>query len=430
MNDSISIRAAVLTSLNGKPSLLAPEFQNQLADLLREKAVIGGTGFQREKKEQMASFFGGSSAYDFDRSYLYAGGVAFIPVQGLLLNRLSFSGWGITGYDYIRGAFNDALQASDVKGIVFDINSPGGSAQGCFELSEYIASQRGVKPMLGFINANACSGAYALGSAIGNLQAIKSADVGSIGVYSMHMDVSKMLEDAGIKVEFIFAGDHKVDGNPYEPLSASAREDIQAGVNQTYDQFTALVAANRGIEQSVVVGTQARVFSAEEAKSLGLIDSVASAEEALATFSNELSGSDTSTKEVTTMSETQTPAGNNDAANEQKIEDAKKAAVKAHIERRKAITTCDDATGREALAAHLADNTDMSVEDAKGVLAAAPKAGEKAAGGKSESPFEKAMSRSGNPDVEDEGDGSGNEPKGASRLIAAGMKAGVLRKTK
>lgn len=431
MKDAISIRAAVLTSLNGKPSLLSPAFQNQLADLLQDKSVISGTGFQRENKEHMAAFFGGSSNYDYDRSYLYADGLAFIPVQGLLLNRVSFSGWGITGYDYIRGAVNEAMSASDVKGIIFDINSPGGSAQGCFELSEYIASLRGTKPMMGFINANACSGGYAIASAIGNIQAVKSADVGSIGVYSMHMDVSKMFDDFGIKIEFVFAGEHKVDGNAYEPLSAEVRKDMQASVDDTYHQFTALVAANRSIEESAVVATQARVYSAEEAKTLGLIDNVASAEVAVASFRSELSGSVTPTQEVTTMSDPKNPAGNNDAANEQAIKDAQKAAVAAHIQRRKDITSCEEAKGREELAAHLADETDMPVEAVKGILSASPKKTEAKPEGKG-SQFEKAMNK-GNPDVQDdgsEGDGKGKELTGASRLIAAGQKAGVLRKSK
>ena len=159
MKNTISIRSAVLLGVNGKPSLLSPDFHGQLVDILQDKSIITGTGLQKESKEQMAAFFGSSAEYDFDRSYLFAGGMAIIPVQGLLLNRVSFSGWGVTGYDYIRGAFNDALNAQDVKGILFDINSPGGAAQGCFELSAYIASKRGVKPMAGLVNANACSGA-------------------------------------------------------------------------------------------------------------------------------------------------------------------------------------------------------------------------------------------------------------------------------
>lgn len=431
MKNTISIRSAVLLGLNGKPSLLSPDFHGQLVDILQDKSIITGTGLQKESKEQMAAFFGSSAEYDFDRSYLFAGGMAIIPVQGLLLNRVSFSGWGVTGYDYIRGAFNDALNAQDVKGILFDINSPGGAAQGCFELSAYIASKRGVKPMAGLVNANACSGAYAIGSAVGRLYAVQSADVGSIGVYSMHMDVSQMLENVGIKIDFIFAGDHKVDGNAYEPMSAAVRKDIQTSVDDTYQQFTALVAKNRDIEQSAVTATQARVFSAEEAATLGLIDSVASAEDAVATFRSELSGSDSPTQEVTTMNEQKTQAGNDDAANnEQAIREASVKAVAADRQRRKDITSCEEAKGREKLAEHLADSTDMSVEDAKGVLSASPKAQAQAPATPVNvaSPFAQAMAKTGNPEVDD--GGGSQEPKGVARLIAAGRKAGVLRASK
>jgi hypothetical protein len=58
-------------------------------------------------------------------------------------------------------------------------------------------------------------------------------------VWTMHIDQSKLLEELGIKVTLIFEGEHKVDGNPFEPLSNDARADCSTTTRVTYDMFTA-----------------------------------------------------------------------------------------------------------------------------------------------------------------------------------------------
>lgn len=425
MNETISIRSAILSCINGKPSLISPKFQHVVTDMLKEKAVISGNGFCDEGKKQMAAFLGGGG-YDYSRSYLYADGIAYIPVHGLLMNRLTFSGWGVTGYDYIRGAVNEALGDRDVRGIVFDVNSPGGSAQGCFELADYIRSVRKEKPSMAMVNANACSGGYALASAAGKVIAIKSADIGSIGVYSMHVDYSKWMDEIGISIEFIYAGEHKVDGNPYEPLTDAVRKEIQASVNDTYEQFVSLVATNRSIDKQAAIDTQAKVLSADEAASVGLIDSVAGVDEALVAFKGELSGSGNPTTGVNNMAN-ETQAGNEISAETLNATVASEVskALAADRQRRKDITTCDEAKGREQLAAHLADSTVMTAEEAKGVLAASPKKEEKAAAGAGNA-FAQAMDTTTNPDVPNNGGDDQAAANRADKLVAAGRKAGVL----
>lgn len=424
----ISIRSALLAGMNHKPILLSTDEQASVVELIQNNRTVSGNGIDKGDKEKMVAFFGGSADdYSYDRSYLYADGIAYIPMYGTLLNRLNFSGYGVTGYDYLRGAFNDAMNADDVQGIVFDINSGGGSVYGNFELADYIRGRRGEKPMIGVINSVCCSGAYSLGSALDSLIATPSADVGSIGAYSMHVDISKAMENFGVAVNFIFAGDHKIDGNMFEPLPDAVRTDIQAGVDESYQKFTALVALNRNMDQADVVKTQARVFGADEALSLHLVDSVAPANEAIATFKSGLSGSAPTNTGVTRMNTKTNPAGNNASAedNEQKIDVAgeRAAAVAADRDRRKAITNCEEAKGREQLASHLADNTDIDADAAKGILSAAPKKGADAPAGKDH--FSKAMSSTENPELTDEGSqASGNEDR-AQRLINNGRKAGI-----
>src|SRR5690606_17479732 len=167
--------------------------------------------------EQCAGAFyssGGSRGKPFP----FAAGVAVIPVWGVLLHPDRYCDSWATGYAYIQAALSAALGDDDVKGIMFDVNSPGGHVAGCWEVSDLIFKSRGQKPMMALVDARACSAAYAIGSAAGRMVATSEASVGSIGVYIMHSSYEKMLEQLGIETTFIFAGKHKVDGNPYEAL--------------------------------------------------------------------------------------------------------------------------------------------------------------------------------------------------------------------
>jgi hypothetical protein len=75
----------------------------------------------------------------------------------------------------------------------------------------------------------------------------KTAGVGSIGVVMTHLDVSRAMDQAGLKVTFIFSGKHKVDGNAYA-AAAGRRQGALAGlVRRAAREFCALVARNRGI---------------------------------------------------------------------------------------------------------------------------------------------------------------------------------------
>lgn len=426
-----SLRLTAVSSLNGQPVFLNELSHVELTDMLaniRAGAIVG-KGVEKKTMDRMAALYfdpNDDSPIDYERSYLFRDGIAYIPIHGLLLNRLSFSGWGVTGYDYIQGAFSQALNAGDVKGIVFDVDSPGGMVQGNFELCGMIKEARGQKPMVAIVNGQCCSGGYSLASAVSSITAMPSADIGSIGVYIMHIDASKMMEDWGLKISFIRAGKRKVDGNPYEPLSDEARASMQAEVDTTYQEFTTLVADNRGMDQQAVIDTEAGVFSAEEAKKLGLIDNVATVQAALTTFTTELTGSSITDGDIEMSKET------NEAGGEAAIQEATRKAVAADRDRRKAITNSEEAAGREKLAAHLSDETDMPADAAIAVLKASPKeaAAPAAADPKpkdGDTPFEKAMNTTNNPLVAAEASKHGDELTGAERLLASARKANVGR---
>jgi ClpP class serine protease len=103
-----------------------------------------------------------------------------------------------------------------------------------------------------------------------------------------HFDYSELLADAGIKPTFIFAGDHKVDGNPYEPLPEAVRADYQREIDAFYELFLETVAAGRGdrLTSARAKATEARVLMGVDAVKAGLADDVATLDETISALAN------------------------------------------------------------------------------------------------------------------------------------------------
>lgn len=392
----------------------ANQEQAQAMSLARREELVAAYGFQPAEQR---------------KPFAFAQGVAIIPVHGTLINRFAYS-WGyVTGYNFIRQQTSLAGQDPDVKAIIFDINSYGGEAAGCFECAADIKSLANGKPTMSSVDSNAYSGGYAIASGTDRISVTPSGGVGSIGVVVTHVSYEKMLDEAGIKVTFIHAGEHKVDGNPYEDLSASVRADIQKNVDATYAQFVSLVYSGRKkkMTEKAIRDTEARTYRAEDALSLGLIDAIAAPTEAMRAFMGGLSGSTIQqpSKKEDVMSDATKP-GDTKAAQEE-ITKAQVEAVKAERARVSGIQTCEEAKGREALASHLAFKTEMSVDDAKAVLAASPKTEPKAA--TPGAAFQAAMDATGNPKVgADTGTadtGDGEKPNRVAAFLANAQKAGV-----
>lgn len=347
-----------------------------------------------------AAMFGGDFASGGGKQFPFQNGVAVIPVTGMLLNRFPYAFSFATGYNAIRSMMTAAVADPDVKGIAFDVNSPGGMVQGCFELCDDIFAARGEKPMKAVVDGNATSAAYAIASAVGNISAPKSARIGSIGVVMMHVDVSEALDKDGVKVTQIYAGKHKVDGTPYKPLSKDMKADMQATVDGNYEDFVNLVARNRGIDAQVARDTEAKIYGAQDAKTLGLIDSVAAPSDAYADFASGLSG--LNNLGVSAMSDEKKPGAADAATPDVKAIEANASAAGKTAERTRiqSIIGLAEAKDRTALANHLALSTDLSVETAKGILAASPVVVAAAAEGAKDNGFKAVMAATENPNLQ------------------------------
>ncbi|MBU68545.1 MAG: serine peptidase [Cupriavidus sp.] len=204
-------------------------------------------------------------------------GVAVIPVQGTLVQKLgSLRPWsGMSGYDGIRQNLFMALDDPEVKAIALDIDSPGGEVAGCFDLVDTIYGLRGRKPIWSILNEAAYSAAYAIASAADRIVVPRTGGVGSIGVICAHVDLSKALTAAGVKVTFITYGERKADGHAEIPLSEEALARFQADIDTMGGLFVDTVARNRNISAATVRDTQAATFLGAQGVALGLADEVA-----------------------------------------------------------------------------------------------------------------------------------------------------------
>jgi signal peptide peptidase SppA len=193
---------------------------------------------------------------------------------------------GGTNAEQLGSQFQTMVADPSIKAIVLDVDSPGGSVAGTSELSAMIFNARGRKPIVAQVNANAASAAYWIASAADEIVVTPSGQVGSIGVFGMHDDISKALASEGISRSLISAGKFKVEGNPFEPLGEEARAAMQARVDVAYDTFVRDVARNRGVSLTAVRDGfgQGRMVDAAPAVTEGMADKVGTMQETLSRF--------------------------------------------------------------------------------------------------------------------------------------------------
>lgn len=345
----------------------------------------------------------GNSYWDSGfRPYNVSNGDLVVPVQGKLTDTLEgtyrYGSFAATGYPYIRKTVLRGMEDHQVQRIVLDVNSPGGELYGMHRTIDVIRAARSSKQVLADIGAQGASGAYGLAAAAQQIHAREDSRVGSIGVLSVHVEVSRMLEKDGIKVNLIYAGKHKVDYSPYKPLSKEAKNNLQSEVDKGYDGFVSSVARNRRkLTEDDVRATEARVYKGSEAKELGLVDKIVKDRE-IYTKENGMPNSQVQ--------------GNDDQENKitQADVDAAKAegraeGITAERKRFSATLGLKEYQGREKLALNLLETTDMTVEKIEATLKTAPKdtaENDDKKSSKNENPFQEAMNGAGTPGVEAE----------------------------
>ncbi|HWQ55160.1 MAG TPA: S49 family peptidase [Bryobacteraceae bacterium] len=211
-------------------------------------------------------------------------GIAIIPIEGTLVHKgygldaLS----GLRSYVEIQQEIEDAATDPAIRGILLDVDSPGGEVAGAFDLADTVFRARGAKPVYAAANNDAFSAAYLLASGAERLYASRTSGVGSIGVIVSHVDVSASDEKLGYKYTIIHAGARKADFHPHAPLSEEAYGVLAAEIERTYGLLVSTVARNRGVAETSIRETEAALYFGGDALAAGLADRIGTRQEALA----------------------------------------------------------------------------------------------------------------------------------------------------
>jgi len=204
-------------------------------------------------------------------------GVAHIDVSGPLTKyQTSFDAlFGGTSYAMLRRALSLANADPDISAIMLCIDSPGGTVSGCADFAQEVAASP--KPVHAYIEDMGCSAAYWIASQCQSITANSTATVGSIGVAMIVQDTSGQYAKDGVKVYRVATGPFKAAGADGTPVSDEMLAEFQRECEAVNKCFTGEVMAGRGMTADQVSKiSDGRVFIGQEAKTLGLVDSIAS----------------------------------------------------------------------------------------------------------------------------------------------------------
>ncbi|MEG0407474.1 MAG: S49 family peptidase [Bacilli bacterium] len=226
--------------------------------------------------------------------------IGYIDVSGTLVAKAgNVNGCvELTSYEKIKKLTKMQIQLG-ASSITYVIDSNGGEAYLAFSTARDLrkmADDAGIKTRA-YVDGSACSAAYMMASASHEIVSNEDSEVGSIGVLVQLINPSKHLEQQGIERTFITAGEHKVPFEDDGSFNKEFLDRIQTSVSKTYDKFVSTVADLRQLPKDKIIDTQARVYSSDEALSLGLIDKIMEFED----FEKYISSSPIQTTYVTTL---------------------------------------------------------------------------------------------------------------------------------
>ena len=199
-------------------------------------------------------------------------GIATIQIHGPIVAGLPewADEFGFARPESISEALEDAATNPAVKGILLDFNSPGGTVTGTPELASLIEDVAATKPTISFTSGLCCSAAYWLAAPTRAILATPSAEVGSIGVYVAHQDVSAMAKAMGIIVNVFRSGKFKGAGVPGTSLSEAQAAEIQAKVDSLAEVFKEHIKKHRpGMDDETMQG---QTFMGYQSAGVKLVD--------------------------------------------------------------------------------------------------------------------------------------------------------------
>ena len=230
---------------------------------------------------------GNESAFSYDAdkrmkdaNFRVQDGIAIIPIRGAITAHETFLSkvFGATTLDSFVRDFQSALNDTDVKSILLDIDSPGGVAIGIAEVADMIYEARSKKPIFSYISRHGCSAAYWLASAAEKVIANRSAMLGSIGVVTV-APVQEQPDSNGYKnIEIVSS--NAINKRP-DPRNEDGLSQIKKEIDAIEAEFIGSVATYRNLSADIVkndFGKGGSMLGAE-ALGVGMVDALGTYQE-------------------------------------------------------------------------------------------------------------------------------------------------------
>ncbi len=190
------------------------------------------------------------------------------------LQKISLFG-PILSVDRTLEEIQKAKEDINIKGVLLDVNSPGGAVAPSVELAYAIKELRKIKPVLVYASGTIASGSYYASIWANKIIANPGSMVGSIGVIMQGFHAQDLLQKLGIQAQTVKAGKYKESGTFTRAWKDYEKEELQNVIDDTYDMFVSDVASARKLKkENSSLFADARIFTASQAKKVGLIDMV------------------------------------------------------------------------------------------------------------------------------------------------------------
>ena len=278
---------SIAKSIYCDPWLISPDMHKVLCDIV-EAHIAGGEAEQARRAlgealvQSKAAITGKDEGKVEDKPvYQIMNGIAVIPLYGVIGKRVGMleQSSGVTDVDVFSRAVMRATNDPNVKRIMIDIDSPGGTVGGVQHAADVVRMAASQKKTMAYTGGTCASAAYWIASGADAIYCDATASVGSIGVYTMVLDTSRAYDNMGIKNQVFASGKFKAAGASGTSLSDEQKEQIQKVVDDLASVFKAdILRHNPAIAQETMQG---QVFVGQSAKLAGLVDSICSFEKAM-----------------------------------------------------------------------------------------------------------------------------------------------------
>jgi protease-4 len=184
---------------------------------------------------------------------------------------------------YISGLLREAREDDDVKAVVLRVNSPGGSADASDIIQRETILLKKEKPLIVSMGTVAASGGYWISAYGDEIIAEPNTITGSIGVFGMFLNIKKLVNEFGVRVETARTAPAADIFSLFRPKTEAELAVIQKFIDNIYDQFLNKVSEGRKLDRAAVHEiAQGRVWSGKQALKLGLVDRFGGLSDAIA----------------------------------------------------------------------------------------------------------------------------------------------------